>query len=90
MDEITQTLYGAVIYTLDRIQSDPDLHYVAGTCTETFNRLCAAEAAVTGESEEEVRERRSALKFRSGRARLVELKEEVAALRELLHDRDPR
>lgn len=49
----------AVAHILNRIQTDPDLHYYAGPFTETFALLCAAEAERTGLDVEEVTKRRS-------------------------------
>lgn len=82
-------LYDAVSHILDRIQSDPDVHYYCGFGTETFARLCRAEAAVTGEPEAVVRERRSKDMqpgYRSRGPEVVELRERV---RELERSGDP-
>ena len=38
----------AIEYALHRIQTNPDMHFVAGPGTETFHLLCEAEAELTG------------------------------------------
>jgi hypothetical protein len=56
---LPETLYSAVRYALDRVQTDPDFRYhMSGT--ETLDRLIKAEAAFLGRPEEEVREKRQA------------------------------
>lgn len=49
----------AILYTLSRIQVDPDLRWHCGYGSEVFARLCEYEAALTGEDVEAVRSRRS-------------------------------
>lgn len=49
----------AVVYLLSRAQTDPDLGYLLGPGTESFERLCRAEAALLGEDVAAVRARRS-------------------------------
>src|ERR1700738_1826065 len=42
------TVLGAIQYVLHRVQTDPDLEYAMGWGTESFARLCAAEAELLG------------------------------------------
>lgn len=49
----------AIQYVLSRAQEDPDLRYHLCPLTESFGRLCAAEAALTGRREATVRHDRS-------------------------------
>lgn len=44
-----RVLYSAIEYVLDRSQVDPDLGYLIGIGSESFVRLCAAEALALGE-----------------------------------------
>jgi len=53
-----RALCDAVVYVLNRIQQDPDLRWVMGWGTESFHRLCVAEAAVKGEEVNAVEGRR--------------------------------
>lgn len=46
----------AVLYILRRIQLDANVRYYLGFGTEAFARLCRARAALTGQTEEEVRD----------------------------------
>lgn len=48
----------AIQYVLQRTQVDPDLAYVMGDHTESFQRLCRAEAALTGKEIEAVMQER--------------------------------
>jgi hypothetical protein len=52
--EVTELLYDAVRYALNRVQTDPEFRWhMLGT--EAFDRLIRAEAAYTGRSEHDVR-----------------------------------
>ena len=62
----------AVTYILDRAQTDADLGYLIGPCTESFTLLCQAEACRTGESVEAVKARRSKRHYRWPRQYLSE------------------
>ncbi len=62
----------AVTYVLDRAQTDADLGYLIGPMTEAFAKLCAAEAAYTGEDVETVTARRSVSHARYPRRYLSE------------------
>jgi hypothetical protein len=44
----------AIFHVLRRIQSSPELGYYMGVGSESFARLCAARAAITGQNVEQV------------------------------------
>lgn len=62
--QVQDALYRAVKYALDRIQTDGDLGYIAGFGTETFRRLCVAEAAFLGQPYEKIETRRMEQRWR--------------------------
>lgn len=67
----------AVKYVLDRAQTDADLGYLIGPGTQTFEMLCAAEAARTGEPIEAVKAKRSTSCARYPRRYLSETEHEA-------------
>lgn len=74
----------AVKYILDRIQTDPDLRRVAGPMTETFHLLCVAEAEFSGARLDQVEAKRKVdlqPEYRKRRAQVLELREQLEALR---------
>jgi hypothetical protein len=77
--EAQNALWAAVQYALLRTQYDPDLRRYAGLGTQTFAMLCEAEAAVTGEPVDAVRERRSEPKA-GGKSEVDELRDQIASL----------
>lgn len=78
-DEI-RALRKAVTHVLDRSQVDPDLAWVLGPMTESFDLLCRAEALVNGEAFEAVVERRSKDLQPAHRRRRAEVQELRARL----------
>jgi hypothetical protein len=76
----TATVYEAVRYALDRIQSDADFGYQAGVGTEVFHRLCVAEAAFIGKPLEEIEAERRKTFWRY-EPRVLELRRELEAAR---------
>lgn len=58
MEHDIDPLYEAVKYVLDRVQTDPDVRYYCGWGTETFAKLCRAEAQHLGKPLAEVEKRR--------------------------------
>lgn len=57
-EEKLEVAANAIRYLLNRIQTDPDMYYYCGWGTESFYRLCQAEAAITGEALKVVEGRR--------------------------------
>lgn len=55
MTPTTEMLYAAVKHALDRSQVDPDFGYYCGPFTETYELLCAAEAAHLGRPVDEIK-----------------------------------
>ena len=51
--QLARTALGSV---LKRIRDNPDVRYHMGACTQTFEDVKAAHAALTGMSEEEIEE----------------------------------
>lgn len=73
----------AVAYMLDRLQVNPDVRYYCGPGSETFAQLCAAEAERTGETVEQVKERRSKdlqPKYSKREAEVLKLREQLDAV----------
>jgi len=87
LDRVITEMYPAVAYALDRAQRDADFGYVCDFVTETHARLCAAEAAFTGEQLDDVKGRRQDVhwerepRMEEYRARIEELEAELDALR---------
>lgn len=74
----------AVRYILNRRQTDPDLGYLIGSMTESFDLLCRAEAETTGKPLNEVasaRRRDLQPEYRKRAAEVVTLRKELEALR---------
>lgn len=79
-----EQLYGAVKYTLDRIQEDPNLRYYAGYSTQVFYLLVRAEAAYLGQPLAEVEaDRRRDLQphYRKTQPDVIRLRHQLDELR---------
>lgn len=76
-------MYLGIKYLLDRLQEDPDVMWYCGPGTETFRRLCMAEAAYLGCPLKEVEKARMVdlqPSYRKREPEVIELRKRLEAL----------
>lgn len=80
----------AISHVLHRIHSSPELGYYMGVCTESFDRLCRAHAAITGEHFEHVENHFAPQNARDPRkemqSRIYDLEDQLAGMERRRND----